>query len=670
MILQARFSPEAVLEGIKMKKTMRIAALLAPALGCGAQAYGQEVLDDVWVTATRSGTSLDRTGSSITVIDSQKIEAKQTSKVEELLKATPGVSVVRFGGAGGSSQINLRGTNSNHTTVLIDGQRANFQDPSSYTFDFDWMQTDNIERIEILRGPSAGQWGADTIGGVVNIVTKKGKGPAKVTLTGEYGSFDTDRESLGVTGGGERYDYNLNVSRFSTGGWSIASSDRNFGTERDSTQNATYQAKIGISPTDNSEIEARYAHTDFETDLDGTRTGGGTQDTNRGKYKHVDSGHVKGTLGLFEGFWTQTATASMMNNDQWNTGGTTTRCTTGQPAPLCTGYDSSSTSFSWQNDLKFNQNNTTTIGVETLRETYMQKYYQQGGRIAADTEVWTNAGYIQHQTRLFDVLDLTGGYRGTDHQTAGWHPTYFGNAAYHLPTNTTLKGSYGTTFKAPSHYQIYYPSGTKNLELLPEEGRGWDVGFEQKFLSGKLKTGATYFQNNIRNMIEYVSSSTQYQNVSEATTYGVETFLNYQVFDESGSSLSVAPNYTYTRAYSRAEREELTRRPRHAFGSNVNYRFFEKRAQVNMSATYQTDFHESRSSTTTRYPVKNGEYFKIDLASSYDVTDNFQLFGRVDNLTDSYIESAYGYAESGGIGVFAGVKVTFEPGKFLTGEGK
>lgn len=653
-----------------MKTMLRYCMLLVPTIGYGAQAYGQEVLDDVWVTATRSGTSLDRTGSSITVIDSQKIEARQTSKVEDMLKATPGVSVVRFGGAGGSSQINLRGTNSNHTTVLIDGQRSNFQDPSSYTFDFDWMQTDNIERIEILRGPSAGQWGADTIGGVVNIVTKKGKGPMKVTLTGEYGSFDTDRESLGVTGGGERFDYNFNVSRFSTGGWSIAASERNFGREKDSTQNATYQAKVGVSPTDNSEIEVRYAHTDFETDLDGTRTGGGTQDTNRGKFKHVDSGHVKGTLGLFDGIWTQSASASVMRNDQWNTGGTTTRCTTGQPAWLCTGYNSTTTNFNWQNDIRLNKDNTTTIGLDSVRDSYWQKYYQQQGRVAADTEVWTNAGYLQHQTRLFDSLDISAGLRHSYHQLASWHLTYFGNIAYHLPTDTTLKGSYGTTFKTPSHYQLYYPSGNPNPELRPEEARSWDMGVEQKFLSGKMKTGVTYFQNNIRDMIEYVSAGQQYRNVSKATSYGVESFLNYLVFDEAGRSLSVAPNYTYTRAYDRGNSEELTRRPRHAVGSDVNYRFLEKRAQVNLATIYQTDFHDSRSSTTTRYPVKNGEYLKVDLAGSYDVTDNFQIFGRVDNLTDSYIESAYGYADTGGVGLFAGVKITFEPGRFLSGEGK
>lgn len=648
----------------------------------------EEAMDEMVVTANRSATTLDRVGGSVTVITEKAIEDRQTTKLEDILKNTPGISMQRSGGQGALTQLNIRGTDSSHSTVLIDGQRMNFQDVSSNTFDFDWLTTDNIERIEVLRGPSAAQWGGDTIGGVINIVTKKGKGPMTVKAATEAGSFGTHRESVTVSGGADRYDYAFGWSNFFTDGWSTAPKERGWGSEPDGSSNMTSFAKLGVSPTENSEIELRYTHTDFSSHLDGVSfTGlktGQTGDTHILKNKHVDSGHIKGKVELFDGFWTPQASASFIHNDQWNTGSTSTSagatCANGAirgEPKLCSAYDSLSKSFGVQNDLKFNADNTSTFGVDTTTEKYWQKNYQQNGRIVADADETIRSGYFQHQTRLFDALDVLAGYRGGKHSTFKYYSTYFGSAAWHLPTGTTLKGSYGTSFKAPSLYQVYYPSttGTSNPALEPEQGRSWDLGFEQKALGNSVKFGSTFFRTDVDGLIESVPNAigalSQYQNIGKASTYGVEAFIDYRVFDDADSSLTISPNYTYTRAYKRDTSEELTRRPRHAIGGNITWRFLEKRARLNLATAYNSDHQETRSTSATAiYPNRTGGYAQFDLAGSYDVTDNLQLFARVDNMFDRYHEENFGYASTGGRAFFAGVKVSLEPIKMMNGADK
>lgn len=615
-------------------------------------------MDEMLVTATRVATPVDQIGSSVTVITRDELDARQTPKVDEVLKSVPGLSVTRQGGMGSTAQVRIRGAEANHTLVLIDGQRANYQD-TMYNFDFDWMVTDDIERIEVLRGPAAGQWGSDAVGGVINIVTRKGKGPMTVTVQTEVGSYDTNRENVAARGGGDSYDYSFGWSRYRTAGWSIASQDRGMGTERDGAQNNTFNGKVGFSPSDNSEIEIRGSHTDFWAELDGTKSGSGTLDTNRSKAKHTDTGAIKGSLALLDGIWTQTVNASAIRNDQWNMGGTSSGCTVG--SPLCAAYLGTTVNASWQNDLRFNKDHVTTIGYEDNRDYYWQRQYQQKSKITSSS-MKSTAPFFQHQAHLFDQLDLGGGWRGTDHDVFGWNPTWFTTLAWHLPTDTTLKGSYGTTFKAPLLYQIYYPSGLSNPGLKAEQGRGWDVGIEQKLLGGAAKSGVTWFRNDIDNLINYVTigNTGQYQNTEKATTYGVETFFTWTIFNDDDGSLEVSPSYTYTQAYDRATWAELPRRPRHKVANDLSWRFLEKKARLTVSTIYGSDFQENRS-TSPKIPNRMGQYVQLDISGSYDVTEQVQVYGRVENLAEDYHESAYGYAETGGRAFFTGVKVAFEP---------
>ncbi len=225
-------------------------------------------LEDVVVTASRTETPLSQVASSVTVIDEEEITARQKSTVLELLRSVPGVDVVQSGGFGGATSIYLRGTATRHTLVLIDG--VEYSDPTSITRSADIanLTTDNIERIEIVRGAQSVLYGSDAIGGVINIITKKGHGKVKAYASVEGGSYHTWREKAGISGGGDRTNISLAVSRSDSDGFSSANED-NGNAEDDGYKNTTVSFNAGVTPSDILDLNLNLHFTDAEYDYDG-----------------------------------------------------------------------------------------------------------------------------------------------------------------------------------------------------------------------------------------------------------------------------------------------------------------------------------------------------------------------------------------------------------------
>jgi len=169
-------------------------------------------LDEIVVSATGKPTPAREVASSVTVVTAREIEQQQRRTLPQALAAVPGLNIVQIGGPGGQTSVFMRGTNSNHVKVLIDGIEANDPSTPNRSFDFGSMLTDDIERIEVLRGPQSGLYGANAIGGVIAITTKRGEGPPKVTASAEAGSHGTFNQALGFSGGSDRFDYAFNVS--------------------------------------------------------------------------------------------------------------------------------------------------------------------------------------------------------------------------------------------------------------------------------------------------------------------------------------------------------------------------------------------------------------------------------------------------------------------------
>ena len=186
-------------------------ALICATGAAFAQEAGAIALDEVVVSATARPTPAREVASSVTVVTAREMEVQQRRTLPQALATVPGLNVVQIGGPGGQTSVFMRGTNSNHVKVLIDGIEANDPSTPNRSFDFGSMLTEDIERIEVLRGPQSGLYGANALGGVISITTKRGEGPPKLTARVEAGSHGTFNQSAGFSGGDDRFNYAFNV---------------------------------------------------------------------------------------------------------------------------------------------------------------------------------------------------------------------------------------------------------------------------------------------------------------------------------------------------------------------------------------------------------------------------------------------------------------------------
>ena len=245
------------------------AAMPALAQDGASQAKPEEIV----VTATRVPTPISQIANSITVITAADIAIKQEQTLPDVLKDVPGLNIVQTGGPGGQTSVFMRGTNSNHVKVLVDGIDVSDVSNSNASFDFGQFLTPDIERVEVLRGPQSGLYGADAIGGVINIITKTGNGAPQFTAGIEGGSFGTFNQSAGVSGSTGPFHYTANIEHFRSDDTPVTPLDLLApGDKRidDSYDNVTASTKLGLDVTDNFDLGlvGRYtnSHLDFTGD--------------------------------------------------------------------------------------------------------------------------------------------------------------------------------------------------------------------------------------------------------------------------------------------------------------------------------------------------------------------------------------------------------------------
>jgi vitamin B12 transporter len=614
-------------------------------------------LGKVVVTATRVETPMEEIASSVTVISSKEIERKQKTTVLEVLKGLPGLDVVQNGGVGGATSIFLRGANSEHTLVMIDGVEVNDPISPGRSYDFAHLTVDNIERIEVIRGPQSTLYGSDAIGGVVNIITKKGEGKPKFFLSTEGGSFTTFRESTGVSGGNRWINYSLGFSRLDTDGISAASKkDGNY--ERDGYKNTSLSARLGFIPKENLDVDFIFHYIKAKTELDNFGGVGG-DDPNYVQESEQFLFKTQLGLSLFEKVWTQKLGFAMNDYDR----DVKNKKDPQHPFDSERGqYDGQLMKLDWQHHLQLHKTNALTFGFEYEREEGKSKYYWEsiwgpGQSIFPNKTANIKGYYIQDEIKLWDRLFATLGIRIDDHSRFGSETTYRVAPAYLIKeTDTKIKGTFGTGFKAPTLYQLFAPATLwgpiGNKDLKPEKSKGWDFGVEQNFFKNRVTLGATYFRNDFKDLIQF-DWGQGYINIAKAKTEGVELFASAKPIDD----LTLRINYTYTDTEDKTTGEALIRRPKNKIGFDINYHFLNN-GNVNLGVIYVGKRDDLDFSISPSRRVKLDQYTLVNLAVSYDITKNFQLFGRVENLLDKEYEEVKGFGTPG-LSFFGGMKLSF-----------
>ena len=580
-------------------------------------------LPEIVVTATRVAEPKEEVTQDITVITREDIEKRGVEFVTDILREFTDLDIVQNGGFGKNATLYLRGGSPNQVVVMIDGVKV--KSPTTGSLDLSGILVDDIERIEVIKGPQSTLYGSEAMAGVVNIITKRGSGRTKLALSAEGGSFTTFKTTASLSGGEDIWDYRITASFFDTEGISAART----GDEDDGYTNRALSAKIGVTPSEKLNVELNLRYLEDISELDGYEYGVGMVDDlnfiQKGEHYLLSA---KGSLFLFDNY-EQVLTLSTVGDD----------LRFEDPDTLFNNADIDTTmkTVDWQHNLYLDKA-TLTAGVEYRKES-------GENRDNFDEEIENKALYLNGKTGIFnDSLVLNAGLRYDDHETSGSRITYRTGALYNLKAyGLRVRVAYATGFRAPSLNELYYPF-FGNPGLKPEKSRGYDIGVEKDFFRKKLSLNATYFVQKYRDLIQYDFVTFTAQNIGRAEVKGLTVGLTAR----PTGYVTFRASYTNMDSVDKETGRPLTRRPDNKFSSTIEYNA--GGLTLLGEYLYVSDRFDSAVDRTL------SSYSLVNLRGSYAVNERFTIFARIDNLFDEDYEEAGGYGTPG-MSVFGGIKV-------------
>lgn len=649
---------------VVLRALVFVGSILGPVYAASAQdiamADQPEVIEtpDVVVSATKTPVPASQVTSAVEVITAEDMKKQNLKTVVEALRLAQGVAVFSNGGPGTEVNVRIRGGSSAQTLVLIDGAIVNSATLGSYNFAN--LTTDNIERVEILRGAQSMLYGSDAMGGVISITTKKGQGPLNVGGFFEYGSFATLREGGTVSGKHGAVDYSLAISRWDTSSFSAVNYRRG-ATERDSYRNWQSSARVGADlPNDGRlDFNFRWMNSDVGLDSLSATSPSDVFGSKSRSQEYIFSGSYQQPLTTW---WSQKLTLSRGQEASLFLPGTVQRS-------LATGLLSTpfgspnetrvlSNRIEWQHDVRLTDQVLVSAGYQ-FRE-------QQGENDSGLTSrvLSSNAGFAQAQLNLWDRVFGTAGVRYDRYNVFGDATTYrLTGGYYHKETDTKLRASYSTGFRAPSMNELYFPN-FGNSQLGAEKNQSMDAGVDQYFLSKSFKLSGGMFWNRYRNLIvttfdpvfcaPYSTFGFCPQQLGAASTKGWEASLSYSYSSERPllRGLTVQAQYTNTITRDLDSATRLPRWPTDQWSIIVGYRPIEP-----LWITVTGRYVGSRFNTTG--DRQNLPAFDVwSLAATYDVTKQVQVYLRAENLFNEMYEEI---ASAGTPirSIFGGIRVAF-----------
>jgi vitamin B12 transporter len=644
-----------------------IAAMAALSPPAYAQLQDAPQSNEIVVTPLRAPQAVSKIGSSVTVITREEIENKAAKSIVDVLRPVEGLYVSERGGIGGNVSITLRGSKPSQTLVLIDGVRIG--DPSSIAGDFDFgaYSPSDVERIEILRGPQSALYGSDAMGGVINIVTRKGVGKPKFSVTLEGGSYGTVLGRAAVSGSQNDFNYAFSLNGIKTDGFS------SFGYrlgryaaygpfENDPAQKLNGSARIGWDGRQGVSIEAGYlgfwsnAHYDNAATVGMTAADIPFTDVALNRQKaFTNQFWTKGSVDGLDGRMTTTLNLFANRTDRY----TTNNWSSALYGPYFVTNDFRGERYGaeLQNNFKINEQFFLITGLRTENENAKST---TGGvprnsvplTVDVNQSQSTNSAFSTLQWAPLDRLTFSLGGRADAVQDNDTFWTWRGTAAYDLTATTKMRASVGTGAKAPSLYQMYSVYGplANNLPpLVPEHNIGVDAGIDQTLLDGRATLSATAFWSKYRDLIDFACAgyTCVYYNVGQARISGFEASGRYNIVP---GQWMVKASYTYTYAENLDTDTELLRRPRNRGSLSAVYTGLpntEIEAQLYLVGS-QLDYGD----------IKLAPYARLDMWARYRVNDNFSLYLRGENLTNAQDQEVYGYGTPGR-SVYAGIKATW-----------
>lgn len=608
-------------------------------------------LGPVVVTATRTETPLQETSTSVTVITEEEIRQQQAETVAEVLRAVPGLDVAQNGSRGTTTTVFIRGAESDQTLVLLDGVEVN--SPTLGSFDFSNLTTENIERIEILRGSGGTLYGSQAVGGVVNIITKKGEGAPTASISAEGGNGATHREVVSFSGAHGVVGFSGSAAYIDTDGF------RQF---NDGYRNFSTNLRLDVTPVPTGSLRGFVRYSGVETGLFNNKNYLGVPDPNARQL---------GDFVLYKGEWEHTlaqnfsyrlAGSYVKDNqrffdepDQFDRFGSGISRI---PVEIKTGEFQGN--YSWRNL------SITTFGFEFEKKSADVQSNFGGFRSNFDKSRSNFAYYLQEHLRLLNErLFVIGGFRVDDNQDFGTRVTPSWSFAYLIPqTGSKLKSGFAEGFRAPNFNELFFPD-FGNPHLDAERSSEWHVGFEQNLWGDRFSVETVYFSRRVRGLIEGVLVDPvnfifQAQNLGRVDVQGVEVIPVLRLLPE----LTLSGNFTFLDFDTKDDR--LLRRPSTRGAVRVNYQRQGVRGAddlLNLSVNLRVigdrdDVDPLRGFRT------NPMYARTDVAVSYTFPSGLfrfsglTVYGKIENLFDRHYQEVLGF-RAPPLNYLAGVRVRF-----------
>jgi vitamin B12 transporter len=622
---------------------MVAAFLLAAPFLCRAQDAASSALSNseaesegIVVSATRIETPEEESPASIDVIRANDFEIKQTHRVADALREVPGLSVVQSGSPGALTSVFTRGLRSEHTQVLLDGIPVN--QGLQGAFNFADLTTENLDRIEIVRGPQSTLYGPRALAGVIQIFTKRGSGTPTGELTLEGGSNTTFRETLTSSGSVNQFDYSIGLSRLDTDN------------ERPNNQYRLSSgiANLGWSPNEQLRISSLVTYSLADLGLPNTIFDPRPRDhflTERWLIApHVDFKPVEWWHHRLIFSYDEERQVNDPNDDGF----------VGPTRALFT-----RATVDYQNDLKPASWLTLTSGffyshVDAGQERpfVSQLFGPQPTFLSDETE--ETSVFLQASVTPFQGLNLVAGGRYDHFNQFGDIWTYrFAGSYLIAKTDTHLHASVATGFSPPSSQDKIFGN---NFALEPEENLGWDVGVEQRFCESRVAIGLTYFHNDLSNVIGF-NGQFETLNLGAARTQGIEAEVRITPI----ADLTILATYTYLEAEKTSAADitqlpgaRLPRRPRNEAYISASYLWCKK-----LRTTVEAKFVNAREELNFGGPNFDIEdYAFVNFAAEYEINSCLSIFARVNNLTDEQYAEVFGFPALGRT-AYGGFKVRF-----------
>jgi len=620
-----------------------ITTVMIAMLTAAAPAAAQETkkVDPVVVTATTVETLAEQLGVALSVIPGEDFKTYQYSTIDDAFRNIPGVTVTQQGSYGKLSTLSIRGANANQVLILVDGVRVS--SPTLGQTDLSDISPDLIERIEVIRGGQSTLYGADAIGGVVNIITKKGTGPFAATLENMGGNYDTLRNRLSIGGTYKIFNYSLSGSHLESNGQF----------QNDNANINAVSGRIGVSLPFDSSLSFVYRYNKTDTGVPVKSVFPPPQpivpiiNPNAKQQTETTVMSLEGKTRPVE-WWESRARISRYTNNQ------------GFQDPVDPGFDFDVPFRSqvdvvrreaeWLNSFFIGKWSTTTLGFGYRHEEGDNKGVFRTARSVPSV-------MFEEQLRFLDRLFITGGFRIEDDSVFGQATTGQGSVAFVIKeTGTRLRGSAGTGFRAPTFNDLFFPD-FGNPNLLPERSQTWDAGFDQSLWQNRVRLTFTWFATHFTDAITccVVLPTAPFGgpvNAGKARSKGVESSAEVDILP----SLVASFTYTYTDTDNLQTNRPLARIPRHSGSAGLTWEPIPRLSLF-------TQVYVVGSQFDSYGDVYNSGHTRVDAGGTYRLLDQLgwlqrlELVARAQNILNEQYAEVRGFPALGAnflIGLRAG----------------